>query len=443
MGFLSKIGDTLASGGKSLENLTQGVGEAIGRLGHDIVESQRIRHESARLREQQDFLCRYQAEEAQRREANAQADFRRAWDTAEHQAALDATAAERAHRHHLEQETHRAWCQVLTRTELLKLEIDQANTPFWYEHERIRNYALHASRGRQRPVLLIAPFFSDSADKVANDARSTDEFLFALHHAWDRQPWREDMGRLTGVFRRPLRMLDVDLLTVRQLLGDVPTVVVFGNIESNHRLWINVIGWNLAPELDTSDNETPEGALSDQQVAAEAFRLVLPPVDLPENDGADSSREHVAFRDEVAAEALLFAELYAEWFHVARGRIPSFHRALPEAAIPLRGAIAMVSAAMLDLAVERNRIDPVEAAIAQARTYLEGECPDRALTVALGCAAALREAERSDAQLFLNRVRRVAALLRELGDNTEARSLDEYARPTARDEILRRTMWGA
>jgi hypothetical protein len=435
--IIRKIGGKLASG-KNLENFTHGIGDAIGNLGHNIVESQRIRHESARLREQQEFLSSYRAAEAQHREASAEADFRRARDTSEHQAALDTAAADRAHRHHLEQAAHRAWCEVLVSTELLKLKIDQTNTPFSYEHERIRADALHASRGRQRPVLLIAPFFSDSTDSTTNDARPT-ELLFPLHHAWDRQPWCEDMGRLTGVFRRPLRMLDVDLLTIRRLLGDVPTVLVFGEIESDHRLWVNVIGWSLAPELETTDNEAPP----DQPIAAEAFRLVLPPVELPDGDGPNNSRKHVVFRDEVAAEALLFAELYAEWFHVGRGRTPSFHCALPEAAMPLRGAIAVVSAAMLDLAVERDRIDPVEAAIAQARTYMEGERPDRALTVARRCAGELRTADRFDAQLFLDRVRRVTALLHELGDDTEARLLDENARPTARNEILRRTPWGA
>ncbi|MFE5561196.1 hypothetical protein [Streptomyces sp. NPDC056544] len=434
----------LVAGDKTVEHLSRGLGDAIGSLGQNLVESQRIRHESARLREQQAFLTGFHAEEARRREEAAHADFGRAQRAAEHQAGLDTAAAELAQRHGLEREEHRAQCQVLMHEQLQRLDIDHASTPFSYQPDRVRADARTASRDLRRPVLLIAPFYSDSADNSVNDDRPA-QFLLALHHAWDRQPWSQDMGRLTGVFRRPLRMLDVDLLTTRQVLGDVPTVLVFGEIEEDHRLWLNVIGWHLLsppPPPQPSPASSPTVPSRGRHGEGEAFRLILPPLEIPHGSGPEGARERAAFRDAVAADALLVAELYAEWFHAAHGRAPSFHQRLPEAAADLRGAVAAGSAAMLDIAVEHGRMEPFEASLVQARVYLEGGHADRALTLAHRCAEELRGCDTADAQLFLDRVRRTAAVLRDLGADGEAAALTESARQTARDAILRRTKWG-
>ncbi|MFF1702976.1 hypothetical protein [Streptomyces sp. NPDC058252] len=437
---LKKFGEALAAGGKSMEHLSRGLGDAIASLGENLVKSQQIRHESARLREQQEFLARFHEEEAGRREAAAEADFGRARRAAEHQAALDTAAAELAHGHSLEQEEHRARCQVLMHAELLQLNADQESTPFSYSPDRVRADALAAGHDLRRPVLLIAPFYSDSADNSANDERPT-EFLLALHHAWDRQPWSQDMGRLTGVFRRPLRMLDVDLHTTRQVLGDVPTVLVFGEIESNHRLWVNVVGWHLTPRTRGPD-DFPARVTGVDPGTGDAFRLILPPIEIPQDGGPAAAHERVAFRDAVAADALLFAELYAEWFHTAHGRTPTLHKHLPETAAPLQSAMAVGSAAMLDIAVAHDRIEPLEAYLRQARVYLEcGHC-DRALTLARQCAEELRSGDTTEVQLYLDWIRRTVALLRELSEDDEAMALAETARRTAQDTILRRTIWG-
>ncbi|MEU1201625.1 hypothetical protein ABZ446_36150 [Streptomyces sp. NPDC005813] len=437
---LKKFGEALAAGGKSMEHLSRGLGDAIASLGENLVKAQQIRHESARLREQQEFLARFHEEEARRREAAAEADFDRARRAAEHQAALDTAAAELAHGHSLEQQEHRARCQVLMHAELLRLNVDQASTPFSYSPDRVRADALAAGHDRQRPVLLIAPFYSDSADNSANDERPT-EFLLALHHAWDRQPWSQDMGRLTGVFRRPLRMLDVDLRTTHQVLGDVPTVVVFGEIESNHRLWVNVVGWHLTPRTGGPDG-SPARGIGDGCGPGDAFRLILPPIEIPQDGKLAGARDRVAFRDTVAADALLFAELYAEWFHTANGRTPTLHKQLPEAVAPLQNAMAVGSAAMLDIAVTHGRIEPLEASLRQVRVYVECGQREVALVTARRCAEELRSGDTTEVQLYLDWIRRTAALLRELGEDGEATAVTEAARRTAQDSILRRIIWG-
>jgi hypothetical protein len=329
---------------------------------------------------------------------------------------------------------------VIERAQLDRLEIDRLNNPFSYDYDRIRNYAWQASGGGERPVLLIAPFNSDELEISAADAKPT-TFILPLSNAWDRSPLRDDMGTLRGALRRPLRLLDVDIHTMRQVLGDIPTVMIYGDIEADRRLWIHVIGWGLIPEpkggAGSGADEGPAAGIT----AADAFRFDLPPVDLPEESA--SPAEMLAFRDEVADETVLVAGVFAEWFHVARGRRrPALHRSLPEAASGLGDPVAEISAAMLAIAADQGSISGVSAELAQASTYADRGWPDLARAALARAATGLQGAEPGDSRLFLDQAREAIALLRRAGEDAAASEIEARARDVARKEILRRTPWG-
>ncbi|MET9295820.1 hypothetical protein [Streptomyces sp. NPDC003077] len=436
------------AGEAAVTHVARGVGDAIGQLGGQLVESQRVRHETRRLVIEHEASARREADAAERREREKQNDFVRARLTADHEARLAARSSDQEHHQRMaeaelaarfsHQKHHRrvaemglrAEYDILAHTERARRKAERKTSPFQVDSRAVRDHALGATRSFSRPLLLVAPFHSRAAGE-SGSATDPEELLLSFLHTWDAQPWCEDMGRLVGVFRRPLSMFDLDVSVIRQALDDVPTVLVSGEIDRAGHLWINVIGWNLLPEAE----DRPPAA---EGQAADAYRIVLPAVADDREGGARDPAGEQAFRDEVAASALLVAEVYAEWFHSARGRPPSLHRRLPAPAGAWRGAIAAGSAAMVGIAVERGLLHPVFGLLVQARTYLEGGHTESALVLARRAARELRTGSRPGPQPFLEWTRRTAALLRELGEPEEAASLLANAEDIARDLILGR-----
>ncbi|MGW5158665.1 hypothetical protein ACWEPN_24585 [Nonomuraea wenchangensis] len=407
MTILKNIGRGFASLMNVPDHIARGVGDAIGKVGDNLVASQQTKHETLRQRERHSFELLFA-------EAELEHDLRR---------------GRQSHEHALAQEAHRAMCEILVRTALLRAEADQAQSPFAYSEDKIRDLVSAVTDGGERPALLFAPFYRDDATNADNDGKPS-SYLMSMHHTWGRQPWQEDLGRISGVFRRPLRSLDVDSLVVRQTLADFPVVLVHGEVQEGERLWVTIEAWNPAGPGDGASN----GIL----------RVVLP---FSYEALTGGRRELLRFQDEVAEQSLLVAAMLGEWFHVAaHGREPRLHRMLPSFAEPVAPLVAAASAGMLAAAQASGSVDHVVGSLLQARHYNEAGLPDHAARALREAQEALRTAPRAeaaqDARLYLTRARLLVQVLDELGDAEAARAVREEAAPVARRELMKRTRLG-
>jgi hypothetical protein len=413
MGLFLELGRAVSASGKAVEHVGKGLGKvlagvggAVDTLGHDLTEAQRTRHETLRLREQHEFLLRYQDERAKVDEDAKQSDFFR-----------DRAAADQRHQHRLERQTHKVRTEMMRIEERDRVERSLANSPFQYDKARVFEDARRESGDGRRPVLLIAPFVNDpdTYGMAGEVLRCTSDLI------------RTDvMGRLAGAFRRPLDLVDTDVNTIRDALGSLPGVLVSGDFDADGHVWVTVAGWDLFG--------------TDTLPGYGIHRTSLPPVEIP--SGRFSERKRREARHDVAVAAVCLAAVYAELFNVAQGRLPALYADLP---VALSVDVAVGSAAMLDVAAAHNIINPVDAALRQARVYLDVGLDDRARAVLGEVVATLLadDAGADDTLSYLDRVDRAKALLLRAGLTGEADRLEGRAAPVARDQLLGRISWGA
>ena len=169
-----------------------------------------------------------------------------------------------------------------------------------------------AEEGRPRPLLLLAPFPDETQDPGHADV-DRPAFRQVLRRVWDRQPWAGGLACHDGAFRRPPKRRTADLWRVRQALGDLPTVLVHGQIEDG-ALMARVTAWNLFADaganLDKVEVELPD--------------MILP---TPTGDVCADREELVRLYEQVADECAIVAGACGDWFHLLRhGRIRGLHR---------------------------------------------------------------------------------------------------------------------
>ncbi|MGE7439333.1 hypothetical protein [Kitasatospora sp. NPDC001175] len=306
-----------------------------------------------------------------------------------------------------------------------RLERQRDETPFPYSLEEFYDLVFEATNGGKTPALLVAPFFRDDLSGQAND-EGPHSFRVCIRRSWLQASWADDLATLDGVLNRPLRKTDLDILIIQKALRELPVVLVYGEVQSNQRVWPSLCAWNIvnSPEM-------------------RSVQINFPPISLPENnaDQATAARNQLAFEDELGGSTAITAGLIAEWFHLVRnGRAPRLHRILPENMGPERRTIAAGLAASYEVVLESNRIDVLSARVAQANIYMEGALPEHAANSAL---EALRVAEsytsEKISQLTTDTLRRLGFILDSLGyasEGEQARSLlESVARATVRRNL--------
>jgi hypothetical protein len=513
MGFFASLGALF----RDSEHLSRGVGDAIGKAGENIVAIHRTVHESSRLAAQQEFLATlpgarrtYETGRAGRdarhgRKAVRRPHRHRPADRTEEGRPRQAAGEppQTACRHRDDEETHRAHCEPLARELIHRRVPETGDSPFAHDEDRTRDLVAAATDGGRRPALLIAPCLGDTG--AAADARSaeacadgdeTPTRCLPLTDAMRGAPWDRDLGRTTGIVRRPLRRADTDVPAIRAVLHDLPVVLVYGTVESDRRVRVHLVAWNLdtgtpagdAPQPPAPGPGTAPGAGPDLAPPAgpaagtaaptrteplpvpfrpapapddafparapwhtappateipAAVRLVLP-FTLPAAEGAADgtetgtatgagAAEGDAFRAGAARAAALCAAVLAEWFHVARGdRVPELHERLPAAPGEPRTTAGAGSAAMLDIAAARGLLAPEQALLEQAETLLTAGLPDRAAETAREAATRLG---RELGPRYTDYAARLVRVLDALGEHSGAAAVRRAAEPVARQEV--------
>jgi hypothetical protein len=152
------------------------------------------------------------------------------------------------------------------------------HSPFYdLAPEIARHTLLEVYAEEQKPILLIAPYWDESAPYDAGEAGGLKQFRTAITHAWERTPWVNDFTIQDG-FLRPLHHTDRDIRIIREALHDLPVVLAWGSLDG-HRAYPKIEMWNVIPSEHKSARSFfyAEGVLADtrQSFLAPEFRDAL------------------------------------------------------------------------------------------------------------------------------------------------------------------------
>ncbi|MDD7942827.1 hypothetical protein PHK61_30875 [Actinomycetospora lutea] len=247
-------------------------------------------------------------------------------------------------------------------------ERELASAPYNTSSASLYDRVYSATEGGRKPALLLAPFFSDTDGPNESDS-GPPAFRVAIRRAWMASSSSNDMAMLDGVISRPLRNTDLDILHLKEALGALPVVLVYGEIQQGKRVWSSVVSWNLV-------RGRPGDALS----------INFPALPLPEKSNELGTQERLDFEDALGGAVLTTVRLLANWFHAANYRRSPAD--LDLSGIPPQFAVGLAGA--YEIAYELGIVDLLEARVDQC-AVLER--------------AGARESARSAAQEILGLVR--------------------------------------
>jgi hypothetical protein len=227
--------------------------------------------------------------QADLRERSAQADFARAWQSEEHAAGV------------------RIWEQVSVHEE----ELRRKASPFRLPARDIRAIAEAATRQGAIPALILAPFM----DRLGSSA-GTEVSRQLWWRAQERADWTESLHGLSG-HMRPVSDLDIDLDLIRAVLGDLPFVLVHGDVEVD-RVQVRIVGSGVMHPAAASSAANGEPAPS----PAVSICGTLPWPDIPGG---------FRLAGDMVDAVLACAGALGEIFHLVRfQRLPQLHKRVPE-----------------------------------------------------------------------------------------------------------------
>jgi hypothetical protein len=293
-------------------------------------------------------------------------------------AAIDEQRAQNEHRRGLDAGAHRARQLLEFRSELRRLESLERDSPFGLDARDVRERVYGRTRGGKLPAYIPCPFYGHVGP-------GADGFQIALRRPSIDTDWSGDVARLSGLVQRSLHRADADEVAIRSVLADFPVILVYGDVQANRRVWVTVATWNLTADHPPTIDQRNE---VDLQIP-EASVVNLPGLPIPIAGTADADDALLALEDDVSRLVWLYVGLFAEWFHVARGRrSPERHRHMPHP--ELRKIAAIGSAAMLDIAAESGRRSVYSALAEQARVFIDVGLRDRAAELLRAAVPALR-----------------------------------------------------
>jgi hypothetical protein len=183
----------------------------------------------------------------------------------------------------------------------------------------------------------------------------------------------------------------MNLRGIRELLADLPIILVHGFVEGKHRVRPEIVAWNIIGGSADRPDSLPEGAIQINISDATA-------VDESQRSGSADSSEQVGL-----ACSRLCAVL-AEWFYVARGRAPSRSRDMPE---ELGRATAVGSLVALSLGLNRGNVAPLAAVVHQAVLYADLQEAKPLAAATESALELLRAADEDTAERHLRMLRHV------------------------------------
>ena len=303
-------------------------------------------------------------------------------------------------RAHELQRVQAAWESTLRVDEHIETARADAN-PFGYQsREDAHRQVQRITHDGERPALLFAPFLN-VAGSVQENLDNPYGYVHSLRASWNDSPWRGEVAADVGTIAKPLVRTDWDARQIRELLADLPVVLVYGVVRENRRPRLEILAWNI---IDDQDGRTD----------SEPIKITIP-------ERATGTIEPDELPDQLSLASTQLCAMLAEWFHVARGRLPCRHRDITPG---LQRATAAGTLVALRLGVDLRRLDPVTATIHQAMVHADlGEA--EALADALDFVRRTADLDTAERQLRLLRDTFAAAA-------TTSGTNDAAARPRSR-----------
>jgi hypothetical protein len=292
---------------------------------------------------------------------------------------------------------------------------EAADSPFQIPGEQARRELAACTADGRRPAVLFAPFFDEDRATPAGSGRETAAsplFQVGLRRSLLGSAWRDDLAVAGGYVSRPLHGFDRDLSVIGGVVGELPAILVHGEVQAGRRVFVSVAAWNLT-------GRRPGGAV----------HLNFAPFDLPGGD----VEARLAFEDGLGRLCAVVAGGMADWFHLVRfGRPPRMHRLIPEQRAGERRMLAANAAMAYGAALGEGTVDDATALAGQASVLSEvgeheqaRECVRAALD-ALGALTAPMAPERVEL------AKAVAAAAARAGDSALSRDAEERLRRVRR-----------
>ncbi len=336
---------------------------------------------------------------------------------------MRAQEASRNNRYEIDRDWRQAQISIQVKAAQDKLDREMTNSPFSYTPQELRELVQESTNNGSRPALLVAPFFHEELNREGNDD-GPHSFRVAIRRAWVNSQWAADVCSMDGTIKRPLRQTDVDVALLQRALGDLPVILIYGDVQAGKRVWPTLTAWNI---VDT--------------FGFQSVQVNFPPLSLPpaSSDEEIQRANRLAFEDELGYSTALTVGLLGEWFHLANyGRAPYIHRTLPDNMGLERRSMALGLVAAYEVAIQRGRVQEIHGRIQQAVLYRDAQFSAEARNFAL---TALGMCESSDPPVDTATMRLLLDVLVDVGDPSQVTRASRLLEGIARRSTLRSLGW--
>lgn len=298
------------------------------------------------------------------------------------QSELKMAEMERAHELWQRQTELESSLRVSAHIEKIRTRAEIERSPFGNPADAAHREVEQITFRGERPALLFAPFLNTGVSMKENLSNCS-RYIHSLRSSWRASAWKAEMAADIGTIDKPLLRIDLDTRRIREVLADLPVVLVSGVISETGRLRLEILAWNIVNDPADRTGSEPINIT----IPEHATGIIGPEEELP---------------DQLCLASTQLCAMLAEWFYVTRdrqhgGRLPARHRDIAEG---LRRATAAGTLVALRLAVDRRRMDPLTATVRQALVHADlGEV--EALTDALDFIRRTADLDRAEQELGL------------------------------------------
>jgi hypothetical protein len=163
----------------------------------------------------------------------------------------------------------------------LRIDLERArrrmeNSPFFQDDLDTAELLWQKFKEQGKPLFLVSPFWDETKTNTAADAGGGDShFRTVIRRAWHEFQYISHGVCLDGIFKRPLRQTDMDILWICNVLKDLPIILAYGYTDGKS-IFPMIATWNVLP------NTAPNQII---QIHGNAL--------LPSDQNDDEFRQHI------------------------------------------------------------------------------------------------------------------------------------------------------
>lgn len=212
----------------------------------------------------------------------------------------------RDHELRREQAVWESTIRVDEHIEMARAAAELDASPFGHQSDQAAyRHVQKITRHGTRPALLLAPFLN-TAGAVQENLNNPFGYAQSLRSSWNDSAWGDEAAADVGTIAKPLVRTDWDARQIREVLADLPVVLVYGVVRENRRPRLEILAWNI---IDDRAGPTD----------SEPIKITIP-------ERATGTIKPDQLPDQLSLASTQLCAMLAEWFYVARGRPPCRHR---------------------------------------------------------------------------------------------------------------------